>query len=73
MIDDPVMIIAERSAAMGEIRGHHHAACEILAALNDAGFHVVRHDFASASAGVAYDFCWEVTGVDWDIVAWRPA
>jgi hypothetical protein len=53
MSDDPVTIIAERSAAMGVIRGHHHAACEILAALNDAGFHVVRspaHDFAQASA-----------------------
>ena len=56
MSDDPVTIIAERSATLGVIRGHHHAACEILAALDDAGLHVVRsptHDFAQASATLA--------------------
>lgn len=59
MSNDPVTIIAERSATLGVIRGHHHAACEILAALNDAGFHVVRspaHDFAQASATLAREW-----------------
>ena len=59
MSNDPVTIIAERLASVENVRGHHHAACEILAALNDAGFHVVRHDFASASAGVAPGEGWQ--------------
>lgn len=76
---DPTTIIADRLASLDDARGHHHIACELLAALQEAGWeltHVpsaldITDAFARASANLARE--WSAEGLPEPTVERRPA
>lgn len=64
---DPTTIIADRLASLDDARGHHHIACELLAALQEAGYEVVKvPTFAEISQKLAEE--WSAPG---QTVEWR--
>lgn len=67
---DPTTIIADRLASLDDARGHHHIACELLAALQEVGYEVVKvPTFAEISQKLAEE--WSAEGMPELTVEWR--
>lgn len=63
MSHDPTTIIAARLASLDNARGHHHLACELLAALQEEGYEVIKvPTFAEISQKLAQE--WAAEGED---------
>lgn len=62
---DPTTIIADRLASLDDARGHHHIACELLAALEAEGWELTHVPSAADISDALLS--------PFDVVAWRPA